>query len=185
MAAMLLPIQIWKISLLFTFATISSSFLFQLKNEISNQFLLVYNFIYALLSIAVWGKRNAWWLGREFGCNNCKQNKRWWARAHSSWRLLMEGKKWGIYFLWSFVWCLLLKILHPEPYMRLITQITAAHICYLIADANFESYSDTARLCLIGADHWKHPRTYVSPEAIQVLSNFVRLLHVLLVIYLW
>lgn len=47
-------------------------------------------------------------------------------------------------------------------------QITAAHICYLIAEANFESYSDTARLCLIGADHWKLPRTYASPEAIQV-----------------
>lgn len=49
-------------------------------------------------------------------------------------------------------------------------QITAAHICYLIAEANFESYSDTARLCLLGADHWKLPRTYASPEAIQVLS---------------
>ncbi|CAK7356373.1 unnamed protein product [Dovyalis caffra] len=47
------------------------------------------------------------------------------------------------------------------------SEITAAHICYLIAEANFESYSDTARLCLIGADHWKHPRTYASPEAIQ------------------
>ncbi|KAB5564089.1 hypothetical protein DKX38_004143 [Salix brachista] len=47
------------------------------------------------------------------------------------------------------------------------SEITAAHICYLVAEANFESYSDTARLCLIGADHWKHPRTYVSPEAIQ------------------
>ncbi|KAJ7003405.1 hypothetical protein D5086_006557 [Populus alba] len=47
------------------------------------------------------------------------------------------------------------------------SEITAAHICYLVAEANFESYSDTARLCLIGADHWKHPRTYASPEAIQ------------------
>ncbi|KAF3954932.1 hypothetical protein CMV_019786 [Castanea mollissima] len=47
------------------------------------------------------------------------------------------------------------------------SEITAAHICYLIAEANFEPYSDTARLCLIGADHWKLPRTYVSPEAIQ------------------
>ncbi|KAI4371448.1 hypothetical protein MLD38_019681 [Melastoma candidum] len=46
-------------------------------------------------------------------------------------------------------------------------EITAAHICYLVADANFESYSDTARLCIIGADHWKCPRTYASPEAIQ------------------
>ncbi|KAK4748537.1 hypothetical protein SAY87_015123 [Trapa incisa] len=43
----------------------------------------------------------------------------------------------------------------------------AAHLCYLVAEANFESYSDSARLCLIGADHWKCPRTYASPEAIQ------------------
>ncbi|CAI0413262.1 unnamed protein product [Linum tenue] len=47
------------------------------------------------------------------------------------------------------------------------SEIVAAHICYLVAEANFESYSDTARLCLIGADHWKHPRTFASPEAIQ------------------
>ncbi|KAG6577684.1 Protein transport protein SEC16B-like protein, partial [Cucurbita argyrosperma subsp. sororia] len=47
------------------------------------------------------------------------------------------------------------------------SEITAAHICYLVAEANFESYSDSARLCLIGADHWKFPRTYASPEAIQ------------------
>ncbi|XP_048230589.1 protein transport protein SEC16B homolog [Ricinus communis] len=47
------------------------------------------------------------------------------------------------------------------------SEITAAHICYLVAEANFESYSDSARLCLIGADHWKQPRTYASPEAIQ------------------
>ncbi|KAL8216435.1 hypothetical protein R6Q57_023272 [Mikania cordata] len=47
------------------------------------------------------------------------------------------------------------------------SNIIAAHICYLVAEANFEPYSDSARLCLIGADHWKHPRTYASPEAIQ------------------
>ncbi|KAM1252363.1 hypothetical protein ACFX2J_040375 [Malus domestica] len=44
---------------------------------------------------------------------------------------------------------------------------TPAHICYLVAEANFEAYSDSARLCLIGADHLKYPRTYASPEAIQ------------------
>ncbi|KAM1157093.1 hypothetical protein ACFX1X_028038 [Malus domestica] len=44
---------------------------------------------------------------------------------------------------------------------------TPAHICYLVAEANFEAYSDSARLCLIGADHLKYPRTYTSPEAIQ------------------
>nr|KYP67167.1 Protein transport protein Sec16B [Cajanus cajan] len=47
------------------------------------------------------------------------------------------------------------------------SEITAAHICYLVAEANFELYSDSARICLIGADHWKCPRTYASPEAIQ------------------
>ncbi|KAK9079956.1 hypothetical protein SSX86_001631 [Deinandra increscens subsp. villosa] len=47
------------------------------------------------------------------------------------------------------------------------SNIIAAHICYLVAEANFEPYSDRARLCLVGADHWKHPRTYASPEAIQ------------------
>uniref|UniRef100_A0A5B7AAT1 Protein transport protein sec16 n=1 Tax=Davidia involucrata TaxID=16924 RepID=A0A5B7AAT1_DAVIN len=47
------------------------------------------------------------------------------------------------------------------------SDIIAAHICYLVAETNFEPYSDSARLCLIGADHWKFPRTYASPEAIQ------------------
>ncbi|KAF6175406.1 hypothetical protein GIB67_036497 [Kingdonia uniflora] len=46
-------------------------------------------------------------------------------------------------------------------------EATAAQMCYLIAEANFESFSGNARLCLIGADHWKFPRTYASPEAIQ------------------
>ncbi|CAL5381423.1 unnamed protein product [Camellia sinensis] len=46
-------------------------------------------------------------------------------------------------------------------------EVTAAHICYLVAEANFESYSDSARICLIGSDHLKFPRTYASPEAIQ------------------
>lgn len=46
-------------------------------------------------------------------------------------------------------------------------EIAAAHICYLVAEANLEPYSNSARLCLIGADHMKCPRTYASPEAIQ------------------
>jgi len=54
-------------------------------------------------------------------------------------------------------------------------QIIAAHICYLVAEANFEPYSDSARLCLIGADHWKHPRTYTSPDAIQVSPHLLLL----------
>ncbi|KAK4422899.1 protein transport protein SEC16B [Sesamum alatum] len=47
------------------------------------------------------------------------------------------------------------------------SDIIAAHICYLVAEASFEPYSDTARMCLVGTDHWKYPRTYASPEAIQ------------------
>ncbi|XP_004308474.1 PREDICTED: uncharacterized protein LOC101306474 [Fragaria vesca subsp. vesca] len=50
---------------------------------------------------------------------------------------------------------------------KAFVQITAAHICYLVAEANLEQYSNSSRLCLIGADHWKFPRTYASPEAIQ------------------
>jgi hypothetical protein len=46
-------------------------------------------------------------------------------------------------------------------------QVNAAHICYLVADAALESYSQSARLCLIGADHCKNPRTYVTADAIQ------------------
>ncbi|KAG8374729.1 hypothetical protein BUALT_Bualt10G0026200 [Buddleja alternifolia] len=47
------------------------------------------------------------------------------------------------------------------------SDIIAAHICYLVAERSFEPYSDSARLCLVGADHLKFPRTYASPEAIQ------------------
>ncbi|CAM8910974.1 unnamed protein product [Rhodiola kirilowii] len=47
------------------------------------------------------------------------------------------------------------------------SEAIGAHVCYLVADANFESYSDAARLCLIGADHIRNPRTYAHPEAIQ------------------
>lgn len=63
------------------------------------------------------------------------------------------------------------------PLQITIVQIAAAHICYLVAEANFESYSDSARLCLIGADHWKFPRTYASPEAIQVLFVVIWLIN--------
>lgn len=46
-------------------------------------------------------------------------------------------------------------------------EVTAAHTCYLVAESNFELYSETARLCLVGSDHLRFPRTYASPEAIQ------------------
>lgn len=75
-----------------------------------------------------------------------------------------------------YVFCL--YVFMPPNYVCLLwfysdqkafVQITAAHICYLVAEANLEQYSNSSRLCLIGADHWKFPRTYASPEAIQVL----------------
>ncbi|XP_074562101.1 protein transport protein SEC16B homolog, partial [Curcuma longa] len=46
-------------------------------------------------------------------------------------------------------------------------EVTAAHTCYLVAEANIEPYTEIARLCLIGADHLRYPRTYATPDAIQ------------------
>ncbi|XP_006646765.2 protein transport protein SEC16A homolog [Oryza brachyantha] len=46
-------------------------------------------------------------------------------------------------------------------------EVAAAHSCYLVAELNIDSYSESARLCLLGADHLKCPRTFASPEAIQ------------------
>ncbi|XP_024523188.1 protein transport protein SEC16A homolog [Selaginella moellendorffii] len=51
-------------------------------------------------------------------------------------------------------------------------EICGAHICYLLANASFEPFSPSARLCLIGADHCKYPRTYASPEAIQRMEVY-------------
>ncbi|XP_047320841.1 protein transport protein SEC16B homolog [Impatiens glandulifera] len=51
-------------------------------------------------------------------------------------------------------------------------EVTAAHICYLVAETNFDSYSDSTRLCLVGADHWTFPRTFASLEAIQITEIF-------------
>ncbi|XP_028061907.1 protein transport protein SEC16A homolog isoform X2 [Camellia sinensis] len=56
--------------------------------------------------------------------------------------------------------------------MKVMIQNIAAYICYLVAEANFEPYSDSARLCLIGADHWKFPRTYASPDVIQRIELY-------------
>uniref|UniRef100_A0A0D9WKV1 Protein transport protein sec16 n=1 Tax=Leersia perrieri TaxID=77586 RepID=A0A0D9WKV1_9ORYZ len=46
-------------------------------------------------------------------------------------------------------------------------EVAAAHSCYLAAELNIESYSESSRMCLIGADHLRCPRTFISPEAIQ------------------
>ncbi|EFJ23470.1 hypothetical protein SELMODRAFT_415411 [Selaginella moellendorffii] len=50
--------------------------------------------------------------------------------------------------------------------------ICGAHICYLVANASFEHFSPSARLCLIGADYCKYPHTYASPEAIQQMEVY-------------
>ena len=50
----------------------------------------------------------------------------------------------------------------------LFMQVASAHSCYLLAELNIDSYSESARMCLIGADHLRCPRTFASPEAIQV-----------------
>ncbi|PUZ75439.1 hypothetical protein GQ55_1G169500 [Panicum hallii var. hallii] len=46
-------------------------------------------------------------------------------------------------------------------------EVASAHSCYLVAELNIDSYSENARMCLIGADHLRCPRTFISPEAIQ------------------
>ncbi|PAN26226.1 hypothetical protein PAHAL_4G356200 [Panicum hallii] len=46
-------------------------------------------------------------------------------------------------------------------------EVASAHSCYLVAELNIDSYSESARMCLIGADHLRCPRTFASPEAIQ------------------
>lgn len=46
-------------------------------------------------------------------------------------------------------------------------EVAGAHTCYLVAEANFEPFSKSARLCLLGADHFKHQRTFATSQAIQ------------------
>ncbi|VAH99830.1 unnamed protein product [Triticum turgidum subsp. durum] len=46
-------------------------------------------------------------------------------------------------------------------------EVAAAHSCYLVAELNIDPYSESARMCLLGADHLRCPRTFSSPEAIQ------------------
>lgn len=47
-------------------------------------------------------------------------------------------------------------------------EVAAAHMCYLVADAQPEAFSGTSRVCLIGVDQYKYPRTFATPEGIQV-----------------
>jgi hypothetical protein len=47
-------------------------------------------------------------------------------------------------------------------------EVAAAHMCYLVADAQPEAFSGTSRVCLVGVDQYKYPRTFATPEGIQV-----------------
>ena len=120
---------------------------------------------------SAWSKWYVGWLGGEFGYYYCKQNERWRSSNHPSWWLPLERKKWGLYhyiiFIFRFSFHTFLCICGQVPYTQCI-QVAAAHSCYLVAELNIDSYSESARLCLIGADHLKCPRTFASPEAIQV-----------------
>jgi hypothetical protein len=62
-------------------------------------------------------------------------------------------------------------------YIYLYMQVAAAHSCYLVAELNIDSYSESARICLVGADHLRCPRTFTSPEAIQVLYFLFVVVH--------
>ena len=73
----------------------------------------------------------------------------------------------NIIFIFRFSFHTFLCICSQVPYTQCI-QVAAAHSCYLVAELNIDLYSESARLCLIGADHLKCPRTFASPEAIQV-----------------
>ncbi|XP_024543719.1 protein transport protein SEC16A homolog [Selaginella moellendorffii] len=44
-------------------------------------------------------------------------------------------------------------------------QVAAAHLCYLLVDQNPEAFFSDGRIRLIGADHWKYPRTFFTPLA--------------------
>ncbi|GAQ78521.1 hypothetical protein KFL_000140410 [Klebsormidium nitens] len=46
-------------------------------------------------------------------------------------------------------------------------EVAAAHMCYLVAELQPEGFSGTSRVCLVGADQYKYPRTFATPEAIQ------------------
>ncbi|CAN6202853.1 unnamed protein product [Urochloa humidicola] len=51
-------------------------------------------------------------------------------------------------------------------------EVASAHSCYLVAELNIDSYSESARMCLIGADHLRCPRTFASPVAIQRMEVY-------------
>ena len=45
--------------------------------------------------------------------------------------------------------------------------VSAAHVSYVLAGASPTPFHPSARVCLVGADHRRFPRTYATPDAIQ------------------
>lgn len=50
--------------------------------------------------------------------------------------------------------------------------IDAAHIAYALSNERPAPYAFNSRLCLVGADHKKFPRTYVAPRAVHLSEIF-------------
>jgi len=63
-----------------------------------------------------------------------------------------------------------LKALGDELWCQ--NDITAAHVAYALSKQRPTPYSFNSRLCLIGADHRKFPRTYVTPRAVHLTEIF-------------
>jgi len=59
-----------------------------------------------------------------------------------------------------------LRALGDELWQR--NDLFASHIAYIIAKERPIPYALNSRLCLLGADHRKYPRTYATPQAIQL-----------------
>jgi len=47
------------------------------------------------------------------------------------------------------------------------SDVFAAHLCYIAASCPLEKFSPQARVCLVGADHRRFPRTYATVQSFQ------------------
>lgn len=59
-----------------------------------------------------------------------------------------------------------LRALGDELWQR--NDLFASHVAYILAKERPIPYALNSRLCLLGADHRKYPRTYATPQAIQL-----------------
>jgi len=54
-----------------------------------------------------------------------------------------------------------------------------AHLCYLLANIPLQPYSSRSRLCVLGSDHIRCPRTYAkSPECVQLTEIYMFVMRV-------